>query len=61
MNTIEKAAGPSGAAGPDSAEFEEGGIRVHRASMTFGPEQPLALDSGVNLSPFTIAYETYGT
>ncbi|MDZ4382457.1 MAG: homoserine O-acetyltransferase [Parvibaculum sp.] len=28
--------------------------------MTFGPDEPLALDSGVNLSPFTIAYETYG-
>lgn len=61
MNTIEKAAGPSGAPGPDSQEFEEGGIRVQRAAMTFGPDQPLALDSGVNLSPFTIAYETYGT
>ena len=60
MNTIEKAAGPSGAPGPDSEEFEEGGIGVRRASMTFGPDEPLALDSGVNLSPFTIAYETYG-
>ncbi|WP_245545270.1 homoserine O-acetyltransferase MetX [Parvibaculum lavamentivorans] len=29
--------------------------------MTFGADEPLALDSGVSLSPFTIAYETYGT
>lgn len=27
----------------------------------FGPEEPLALDSGQSLSPFTIAYQTYGT
>lgn len=27
----------------------------------FGPEAPLALDSGVLLTPFQIAYETYGT
>ena len=30
-------------------------------SVTFGPDQPLMLDAGVTLSPFTIAYETYGT
>jgi homoserine O-acetyltransferase len=60
MNTIEKASHPEGGVGPQSAEFEEGGIRVRRASETFGPDEPLALDSGVSLSPFTIAYETYG-
>ena len=27
----------------------------------FGADQPLAMDAGVNLSPFTIAYQTYGT
>ena len=26
----------------------------------FGPDQPLNLDSGGQLSPLTIAYETYG-
>ncbi|MDR3500296.1 MAG: homoserine O-acetyltransferase [Parvibaculum sp.] len=31
------------------------------AEMHFGPETPLALDSGVSLAPFTIAYQTYGT
>ncbi|MDE1174756.1 MAG: homoserine O-acetyltransferase [Parvibaculaceae bacterium] len=29
--------------------------------MTFGPGEPLTLDCGVQLAPFTIAYETYGT
>jgi homoserine O-acetyltransferase/O-succinyltransferase len=27
----------------------------------FGPDKPLALDAGVKLSPFQIAYKTYGT
>ena len=27
----------------------------------FGPQQPLRLDCGVDLSPFQIAYQTYGT
>ena len=29
--------------------------------LEFGPERPLVLDSGKRLSPFTIAYMTYGT
>ena len=28
--------------------------------VTFGPDKPLALDAGVSLSPFQIAYKTYG-
>ena len=27
----------------------------------FGPDQPLKMDAGVDLAPFTIAYQTYGT
>jgi homoserine O-acetyltransferase len=27
----------------------------------FGPDEPLRLDVGVDLAPFTIAYQTYGT
>lgn len=27
----------------------------------FGPDEPLVLDAGVSLSPFQIAYQTYGT
>jgi len=30
-------------------------------AVAFGPEHPLALDAGVTLSPFTVAYMTYGT
>ena len=29
-------------------------------SVTFGDEQPLQLDSGETIAPFTIAYQTYG-
>ena len=29
--------------------------------LKFGPEKPLVLDSGRELSPLTIAYMTYGT
>ncbi len=61
MNTIEKAGGPSGVTGPENSEFEEGGIRVCRATATFGPDEPLALDSGESLAPFTIASDTHGT
>ncbi len=28
--------------------------------VRFGPDRPLRLDAGVNLSPLTIAYQTYG-
>src|SRR5437764_6181947 len=30
-------------------------------TISFGPDQPLVLESGKRLSPFTIAYMTYGT
>ena len=34
----------------------------HESLMVrFGPEKPLKLDAGVELSPFQIAYKTYGT
>ena len=29
--------------------------------VTFGADQPMPLDSGVEFGPFTIAYQTYGT
>src|SRR5205809_7847782 len=28
--------------------------------VRFGPEKPLRLDAGIDLSPFQIAYQTYG-
>jgi homoserine O-acetyltransferase/O-succinyltransferase len=33
----------------------------HSPVMRFGPDEPLRLDAGVSLSPFQIAYQTYGT
>ncbi|MCE9648579.1 MAG: homoserine O-acetyltransferase [Parvibaculum sp.] len=41
---------------------DTGALRVNAVSATevFGPDAPLALDCGVSLSPFTIAYQTYG-
>jgi homoserine O-acetyltransferase len=39
-------------------------VKVHAAdkgqTVTFGPEQPLKLDCGKSLTPFTIAYMSYG-
>ena len=51
------------ATGPQSREemaFQEAQT-PSSDSVTFGPDRPLMLDAGVELSPFTIAYETYGT
>ncbi len=40
-------------------------VKVHAAdkgqTVTFGPDKPLKLDCGKSLSPFTVAYMTYGT
>ena len=33
---------------------------VGGGSITFGLDEPLRLDCGVSLAPFTVAYETYG-
>jgi homoserine O-acetyltransferase len=33
----------------------------HSPVMRFGADKPLKLDAGVDLSPFQIAYQTYGT
>ncbi len=33
----------------------------HSLLAQFGPDQPLKLDAGVALSPFQVAYQTYGT
>jgi homoserine O-acetyltransferase len=33
----------------------------HSLMMRFGADRPLKLDAGVDLSPFQIAYQTYGT
>jgi homoserine O-acetyltransferase len=40
-------------------------VKAHAAdkgqTVTFGPDQPLKLDCGKNLTPFTVAYMSYGT
>jgi homoserine O-acetyltransferase len=33
----------------------------HSQVVRFGPDKPLRLDAGVNLSPFQVAYQTYGS
>jgi homoserine O-acetyltransferase len=33
----------------------------HSLIVRFGPDKPLRLDAGVDLAPFQIAYQTYGT
>jgi homoserine O-acetyltransferase len=33
----------------------------HSPVVRFGPDKPLRLDAGVDLAPFQIAYQTYGT
>lgn len=35
--------------------------RPHSPVVTFGPDKPLRLDAGVDLAPFQVAYQTYGT
>ena len=46
-----------------AAAAEEAGRRVNAqsGSETFGADEPLKLDSEVELSPFTISFQTYGT
>ncbi len=54
MNTIDRA-------GDEKRPDDGGRVGAQSATATFGADEPLALDSGVSLSPFTIAYTTYGT
>lgn len=54
MNETEKRQPAKG----DEATAPLDGLQRH--VMPFGPDAPLQLDSGESLSPFTIAYETYG-
>ncbi|HSI40485.1 MAG TPA: homoserine O-acetyltransferase [Xanthobacteraceae bacterium] len=56
--------------GKTSAQLEAGATvalarreadHPHSALARFGADQPLKLDAGVDLAPFQIAYQTYGT
>src|SRR5262249_350192 len=48
-------------AGPDLSDRMREAEQPHSLVAQFGPDQPLKLDAGVELSPFQIAYQTYGT
>ena len=45
----------------DPADRAREADRPHSPVVRFGPDKPLKLDAGVELSPFQIAYQTYGT
>jgi len=46
---------------PTTASAREADSPRNSLVARFGPDRPLALDAGVELSPFQIAYKTYGT
>ena len=52
---------PAETSADDRAGSEVARVNAVSRVEYFGPDAPLALDSGVSLSPFQIAYETYGT
>jgi len=51
----------------DTQLRDDGDVRLREAEhpqslvVRFGAEKPLKLDAGVELTPFQIAYQTYGT
>ncbi len=51
---------PRGDAAPDQGARDADNPRDSQIA-TFGADKPLKLDAGVSLSPFQIAYTTYGT
>ncbi len=46
---------------PTKAASQREVERPSSLCVQFGPNSPLAMDAGVSLSPFTVAYQTYGT
>jgi homoserine O-acetyltransferase len=48
-------------AASDTADRMREADDPHSRVVKFGPDKPLRLDAGVDLSPFQIAYQTYGT
>src|ERR1700719_5172791 len=48
-------------AGLTVADREREADHPHSPVAVFGTDQPLRLDAGVELSPFQVAYQTYGT
>src|SRR5215213_5550610 len=45
----------------DAADRVREADNPHSLMVRFGPDKPLRLDAGVDLAPFQIAYQTYGT
>ncbi|MGO9357967.1 MAG: homoserine O-acetyltransferase MetX, partial [Xanthobacteraceae bacterium] len=56
MSELAKAASQAAPLQPHAREADQPTSQV----AAFGPDQPLRLDCGVDLSPFQIAYQTYG-
>src|SRR5262245_33489107 len=44
----------------DRADGARGAQHRHSQVVRFGPDKPLRLDASIDLSPFQIAYQTYG-
>ncbi|WP_448206141.1 homoserine O-acetyltransferase MetX [Azospirillum sp. sgz302134] len=53
------ASNPADAAPADAMAADGGSLPGHR--VTLGVDRPMRLDSGAELGPFQIAYQTYGT
>ena len=45
----------------DRADRAREADHPHSLVVRFGPDKPLRLDAGIDLTPFQIAYQTYGT
>src|SRR6266481_5393361 len=45
----------------DPADRAREADNPHSLVVSFGPDRPLQLDAGIELAPFQIAYQTYGT
>src|ERR1051326_3271758 len=45
---------------PDANDRSREAENPHSLLVRFGPDEPLRLDAGVDLTPFQIAYQTYG-
>ncbi len=53
--------GPSKGCSNQPGKNKQGPIPYDSCSVTFRDDQPLRLDSGETIAPYTIAYQTYGT